>query len=279
MTLRTRNKFYLTFFILSLTFLIASTAATVYLAINGQLHLADGVMNENRSVNAAVVAILLFPAYTTAVAGFICLRFEKTSSDEIVFFLIYLIFSFLEAIRLLYPDQEFALMLFRKLNVIYPSSGIPCTSMLLVGLSKTIVFSRSMAYLSVLCMPIFSVTKKFLSSEGLIGIITAVSWLTSSLCKVRVNEFQTNFTHAIANYGQFVWAILFVFAVTFLMIGNFLNFGMKKRIPEGLGYLGMIVGHLVMSHADSYITLSLSMGILMIGTVVYLKNVHSRLNS
>ena len=279
MTLRTRNKIYLILFIVSIVFLLAGVGLTIYLSLDGKVHLGEGVISKKGTVSASVIAVLMFLAYIPAASGFVCFGFEKTSADEAIFFLVYLICTFLESMRLIYPDQEILIALVKNFKIVYPATGIPSTSTLIVTISKLVVFVRSMAYLSLLCLPLFPLLKKYLTAEEILGLAAAISVLTSVLCKVRINEFQKNFTHAIANYAQFSWAIAFVFLATFLLIGNFINIRMKKRIPEALGYLGMMVGHLVLSHADSFAMLVVSASVFLIGTTVYLRTMHARLNS
>lgn len=278
MTVRTRNKVYLIFFIISLIFMISAIAGAVFLTNEGLMH-RTGLEPNEWAVASSVIAILMFLCYVPAAAGFICFGFEKTSSDEIVFFLIFLICCFFEGVRLLFPYQELYLAMAANFKIIYPASGLPDSSVVLMCMSKFVIFVRAMAYLSLLCMPVFPLIKKYMTVEELLALACAISVLTAAICKIRVNEFQTNYTHAVANYSHLIWAIIFVFTATFMLVGNYINFRMKKRVPESLGYLGTVIGHLTLTHAYSFPTLVISASVFFLGTIVYLRNIHSRLNN
>lgn len=284
MTLRNRNKIFLILFIVSTVVALIVAAGTIYLSSVGQMHhLTNSVRldgsNLHYSYKASVLSILLFCAYVPTVAGFIYFGFEKTNSDEMFFFFFFLISCLFESVRLIYPEQNLFLQAMKNLKIVYPGTGLPYTSNILIFITKILIYTRTMAYLSILCFPLFPLLKKHLTVEELLLFCVAISILVSALSKVRINDYRPYFMHSLSSHAGFGWAIAFIFASTFLLVGNYFNPDVKKRFAESFSYLTMMIGCTVLSHAETMFSMIFGGALFFIGTAIYLRKIHSRLNS
>lgn len=285
MTLRTRNKFYLAFFIISLVTSLIFIGITIFFMVSGKIYTLEGknvaekITFFSKGSIFSVVSILLLLLYTPTVVAFICFGFEKTHSDEMIFFLPFLICTLLEGFRLFYPLQNLFLIVLKNLNTVYPVTGIPYTSTILIRITKLIVFIRTMAYLSLLCIPIFPIIKKYMTAIELILLSAGISIIVSSLSRLKINDFTASFIHTISGRGSFFWAVAFVILTTFLLIGNYYNVRAKKMVLESLGYLELIVGYIILEYADSIFKISSGALLMVMGTILYLRKIHTRLNS
>lgn len=261
------------------------------LGINGYLFATDGLhtfpFGFHEGVHkhfpyvfkSSVIAVIVFLLYSTIVSAFVYFGFEKTASDEMIFFLIFLVCTSLEGTRLFFPDQKFFLLLQKKFGTVYPATGVPTTSTIFVGITKLIIFSRSMAFISLFLISFYPLIKRHVNTEELMIANLGISTIITVNSRVVINDLNPTFVHSLGGKPSYVWAMIFLFSATFLLTGNYLTQRSKKRIPESIGYFAMINGFVLLTQADSYFVLIFATVLLFAGTLVYLKSFHTRLNN
>ena len=266
MTIKTRNRinFFLTF--LSLALVITTTIFTVFLQSTG--HFAsppdipyfpfDSFFLTRFDFKAVVIAINLFPAFCFSIFLYMNIEFENTQSTEIIYLSIFLIACLTEAARLLFPFFNLW------------GSNISLS----IYASNIVLFGRILAPLSIFFMALFTKTESRQYIEQNIMILIVISaYLTMVL------PLDTTSTQALGffNCGYFTFfkytriAIFMAAIITQAILA--VQDKTRQRVTLRLSLI--CTGYIILCDAYNFLMTIAGATLLFLGTLFYLKNIHS----
>lgn len=272
MTIKIRNRIYLSLSLAGVYFLVIYTALFIYAAFN---NLLESPMNPLRpgtmfrfNFQASLASIFFFGASAPAIAFFILRGFEKTSSLEILFFTGVIISGIAEETRLLIP----------VLNLWNSSSR------LLIFLGRICVIARILAPFSLLFSALFSSSDQLENAERNLFCLFAISCAFGFFYPINSNEISSNCT---VLYGmKSLFGVIRIFVVITAIITTFINSHLSGNFREDLhGYgkcLGIVLfsaGNIALQFCDSIPMLIIGIVFYSSGCALYLKEMHYMANN
>ncbi len=269
MTIRTRNRLFLFLFIVSLLSCAATSTLFIIAAIKGNLSTPDQVVRPfvffgsiiRYQPAATLAGIIAFAVYVPVVMAFLYFGFEKTQSQEVIYFAAYLIGCMCEGSRLLMPI-----------------SGIwRTTSMLLIMVGRVVIAGRILVLLSMLFATLFSSLEQRQFVERNIAILLTLSSVIAMFYPIDTMYTTSTF---IVQYGystlfKTMQIMLFMATALTLIIQALLN-PSSEQTHMCLGYLIMMTGYSLLTHTDNFIYLGTALALLPLGSFLYLRGVHSQ---
>ena len=269
MTLKTRNIIFMIFFLFSIVFGLLCTAFFIISTVTGHI---DMNLDVQREVNilfsifpyhfwGTVASIFVFTLYLPVTMGFIYFGFEKTRSQEIIFFFAFLVGCLLEQLRLFFP-----------LHGMWKTSSVT-----LIYFGRIIVMGRSMAFISPLFLALFSGSQHRMDMERNVLILVLVSAVIGYFYPLDTMITTSNFMIKLGYSNMF--RICRICIVTLAIITLFVNnySADEKGLKESVGFLLLFIGYLILTDCDSYVPACAGTVILITGTILYLKPLHSRM--
>ncbi|MBP5358462.1 MAG: hypothetical protein J6Y69_04665 [Treponema sp.] len=269
MTLKTRNIFFIIFFSFSIVFGIFCTAFFIISAVTGHIDINLDVQREFKLFSTifpyrfwgTVSAIFAFTLYLPVTMGFIYFGFEKTRSQEIIFFFIFLVACLLEQLRLFFP-----------LHGMWKTSSDS-----LIYFGRIIIMGRTMAFLSALFLALFSGPEHRMDMERNVLILVLISAVIGYFypldTMITTSSFMIRLGYGkMFEIGRF---IIIVLAIITLFVNNYS--AEEKGHKESIGFLLLFIGYLILIECDSYVPAGIGIVVLITGTILYLKPLHSRM--
>lgn len=269
MTLKTRNIIFMVFFIFSIVFGLFCTTFFIVSAITGHIDTNLDVQRQFTIFSSlvpyhfwgTVAAISVFTLYSPITMGFIYFGFEKTRSQEIIFFFAFLVACLLEQLRLFFP-----------LHGMWKTSSVS-----LIYFGRIIVMGRTMAFLSPLFLSLFSGSQHRMDMERNVLILVTVSAVVGYFYPLDTTITTSSFMIKLG-YGQMFRVgrfIILALAVITLFVNNYSS--EEKGLKESIGFLLLFMGYMILTECDSYIPACAGTVILITGTILYLKPLHTRM--
>lgn len=269
MTLKTRNIYFIILFVISIVFGLLCTAFFIVSAVTGHIDMNLDVQRQFTLFSSifpyrfwgTVAAIFSFTVYLPVTMGFIYFGFEKTRSQEIIFFFAFLIACLFEQLRLFFP-----------LHGMWKTSSAS-----LIYFGRVILMGRTMAFLSPLFLALFSGPQHRMDMERNFLILVVVSAIVGYLFPLDTMITTSNFMIKLG-YGKMFGvcrSIIVIFAIITLFVNNYS--ADEKGLKESVGFLLLFIGYLILIECDSYIPAGIGSVILITGTILYLKPLHSRM--
>ncbi len=270
MTLKNRNRVY---FIASLltTVLVAYYAGIfLYAAFRGQIippqnpvrlvpHISEHILFRYE-FPASIASVFIFIIYVPIISLVIARGFGNTQALELVYFGGFVIACMAEGIRLLLP-----------LFGLWQSYSI-----LLVLTGRIIIGGRLLAFTSFLFATLFNETNQRQNAEQNFSIMLLVSFFIGVIMPLETTQTSSACT-VIWGYGTLFLVIrlcLFILTEVTLII-NAITKSNKELIKTAIAYPFLMAGYSILGITDNFIMLGSGAVFLLIGTVLYLKSIHS----
>lgn len=272
MTIKIRNRIYLSLSLAGAISLFIYTALFIYAAFN---NLLESPMNPLRAggffrfnFQASLASIFFLGAAAPAIAFFILRGFEKTSSLEILFFTGVIISCIAEETRLLIP----------VLNLWNSSSR------LLIFLGRICVIARILTPFSLLFSALFSNSDQLENAERNLFCLFAISCAFGFFYPINSNEISSNCT---VLYGmKSLFGVIRILVLVTSIITTFINSHMSGNFREDrhgygkcLGILLFSAGDIVLQFCDSMPLLVIGIFLFSCGCTLYLKEMHYMANN
>ena len=269
MTLKNRNIIFMVFFIISILFGLFCTAFFIFSALTGHIDINLDVQREFNVFSSifpfhfwgTVAAIFSFTLYLPVTMGFIYFGFEKTRSQEIIFFFTFLIGCLLEQLRIFFP-----------LHGMWKTSSVS-----LIYFGRIIIMGRSLAFLSSLFLALFSGPEHRTDMERNVLILVLLSAVIGYLYPLDTMITTSSFMVKLG-YGKMFRIgrlIIVSLAIISLFVSSYST--EEKGLKECIGFLLLYIGYLILVECDSYIPAGTGLVILTTGTILYLKPLHTRM--
>jgi len=269
MTIATRNRFIRLSTALAFGLSVAAVAAIALILIrHGVAREIPGPRQITLPLNgplsawsaiASLFGIAVFPFLALAGFGYVLFAFEKTQSAEITFFAVALLSLSLEACRLMIPFYHLG-----------GGSGA-----LSVGVSQVVVFSRTLAALSLLASGIFATTPNQQQIGQTIFLITFFSVAIASAIPINSANVTSNF---LIQPGYAATVNVFYVVIGALSVLSYLITGQQRGTPEFTesagGLVLMILGYVCLMGCDSWLLFGVGALCSGLGGGIYLDRMH-----
>ena len=267
MTLKARNNFTL---ILSTLFLAVSAAALVYYLYKLNLiRSGQAISNYNISIKhfslfsdsfltlcMEAAAIIV---YIPAASFFIYARFEKTPSNEVAYFAIFLLGCVPELFRLCVPLET--------VQGAYPS--------LLVFAGRALFWGRTLAFISLFAASLYANSNKNLYAEQTIFILLVFSLAIASAAPINTTKISSSFNIQ-TGWTPFLY-LLYGVAAVLTMVSYIVNARANENpifIKMGVDTFCIEAGFLALNSSAIFAVALLGAVLLYAGTVRYFYNLH-----
>lgn len=270
MTIKSRNRFFLLFIIL--TFLLLASYVGEYIAA----YLAKNIVPPENTVRilnifpktlifgynfyASIGGILCFVLYAAICSIYVLIGFEKTQSYEVVYFFYFLASCLMESIR-----------------IILPLTGIWRNFLPLLEIIGRIVYcARFMAPLTFLFASLFSETEfRQIMNRNILTIIL-LSIFAAMIVPIDTVRLTSTCTLIWGFKLTFVILRILIFVAT--LASMFINAYQKDNAElkrAAVGYIFIALGYSVLILCDNFVFLGISIPCLAVGTVVYMQGIHN----
>ena len=267
MTLKARNSFTL---ILSTFFLAVSTAALLfYLYKLNIIHKGQAMPNFTLSIKdfapfsnsffTLCLETLCIMFYIPAAAFFIYARFEKTPSNEVAYFVVFLLGCVPELFRLCVPLEI--------MQGSYPS--------LLVIAGRALFWGRTLSFVSLFAASLLAAPNKSMNAEQNIFLLLVFSLTLASFAPVNTAKISASF-NVQTGWTQFFY-LLFGAAAALTMISYAMNAWSNENpifIKMGVDVLCIEAGLLAINSSAIFAAALLGVFLLYAGTIRYFYNLH-----
>ena len=270
MTLKSRNRLFLLFFIISLICSLIYAGLYIYAFVKGGITPPENPLRPLRiygdkklftySFIASLFGIAVFVLYVPVVTFVLLTGFEKTQSIEIMYFSGFLLASFTEGFRILLP-------LF----------GLWKTYTTLFIFSSRIVFAgRILAPLSLLFAAIFSETEQRQNVERNYIVLLVVAILFGMLAPLDTMSIVSTCTvlWGYAPLFNTIRLLMFILTLITTLVNAFTKDSMELK-ENAAGFAFLMSGYSLLLACDNYLILFLGTGLFAFGTVLYLKSIHT----
>ncbi|MBR7064735.1 MAG: hypothetical protein IKI31_06295 [Treponema sp.] len=267
MTFKARNTMLLSLFLLSLSFLIIYAAILLFNITENRLviptfqeDIFSHIFLANRYQFWAVVASLfVFLIYVPITVFFLFLEFEKTHSNEVIFFAFFLIGCLAETIRLCIP-------LFNLWHSFSLVSIIP---------ARAILFARILSPLSLLFLTIFSEPEHRQLVERNIVILTVISIMAAIIFPLNTMVILPSFCMQCGDEKLY-----FTIRILMLLLAIAAIFVKSNHIgsdyKNALYFTILSIGYFLCTQSFSFVMLAISAVFFIAGTILYLTNLHKQ---
>lgn len=270
MTLRSRNRLFLLFFIASLLCSLVYALFYIYAFVKGgitppenplrPLAIYEGKALFTYHFPASLLAIGIFIIYVPIGALILRLGFEKTQSIEIIYFSGFLLACLAEGNR-----------------IILPLFGLWKTYTSLFIFNGRLVFAgRILAPLSLLFAAIFSDSEQRQNVERNYIVLIVVSILFGLLAPLDTASIVSTCTVRWGYATTFNTIRSFVFLAT--LVTTIINAITKDSIElkeNAVGFVLLMLGYSLLLAADNYFILIISTALFATGNVFYLRSIHT----
>lgn len=269
MTLKTRNRLYLFFFLLSLANFIGITAVFVFAAVNHRISVPDSYVRTFTlfsgkgifaySFPAVITSIFFFSIYSCVTSFIILKGFEKTQSMEVIYFLGFIVGSLTETARILMPLFE----LWQSLST------------LLVVVGSTVLAGRMLCMLSLLFASLFSETDQRQNVERNLIILLVVSILFGVLFPLDTTQTTSTCTVLWGFRSSFAFLrILISLSTISVLVVSAVSKGNRDIAISAAGCVLLYAGHDMLCVSDCFIEMGLALLLLASGSTLYLTGTH-----
>ncbi len=269
MTLKSRNRILIIFFVITLIYALLNTAAFIRSALEGSLSFPQDVQRQMKILDklgflgyeplAVCASSMIFNAYVLIVTIILYLSFEKTQALETIYFLGFLLSCMAEGTRVFVPVASLAQ---------------PSTSSVVI-ITRIVIGARMLAPLSFLFAELFSDTESRLFVERNFIIMLLASIFMGMLIPLDTRGYTSIFTYkwGIQNIFQ-TTRFLLVAATMVAVVCKMITTYSTDALHVGIGFLISICGYFILSNSDNFI-LTIFGGItLFSGTIYYLRSMH-----
>ena len=271
MTIKTRNTviLFLTFFSLCLLLSAAFLTGIKLFFCNfclpptprisgAHTFLQDFLLTQCRFL-PVVLSIFIFIVYVFVSLLSINVEFEKTQSTEIVYFSLFLIACSFESARLLFP--LFALW--------QRASSAAVLS------SRIVIFARTLAPLSLLFASVYgsSEYRQYTEQNVLILFIAALSLAMFAPLNTAEILFVCRIKTGYESMFSIMQFIVLAIAVAAHITKSVVS-GKQKKLPAAAALIS--AGYVMVCGASNYLLLAAGSAALILGTFLYLKNLHNK---
>ncbi|MBE6345047.1 MAG: hypothetical protein E7063_05120 [Spirochaetaceae bacterium] len=270
MTLNTRNKSLIGIFIFSIILLLGISAIVIISMVKGKFSMpmtVDRMINFSWEVpifqynpipSFAASVMMLFYAIILVCVVFI--NFEKTQSSEIIYFSLFLVGVVIESVRILFPAWN----IWGTYSKIY------------ILLGHVVVFGKILQVLSLILMPMLSFTAKAIqNTERNLLVILASSWILTWVTPIDTGIIPSNCSIRFGYEGSFMLITLFCFIASFFSFVLHSETSMSIEFKKmAWGYLSLVLGSMLMNQADCFFILGVGCILLILGSVLFLSNLH-----
>lgn len=267
MTLKARNNFTL---IMSTLFLALSMAILVYLLYNlNLLRKGHAILSYNMAPKGLslfqdnlwtlFIEAFLVIIYIPLAAFYIYARFEKTASNEVAYFLIFLLGCVPELFRLFIPLET--------VQGSYPS--------LLVFAGRALFWGRTLAFISLFAASISAAPNKNLNAEQNIFILLLFSLAIAGAAPINTTKISPSFNIQ-TGWTTFLY-LLYGVAAVLTMISYAVNARSNENplfIRMGVDILCVEAGLLILNSSAILAAALAGALLLFVGTFRYFMNLH-----
>lgn len=265
MTIKTRNRFTLAFFILSILIFMLELAFTVFQFLKGNLQFPEVYFSKpasnlylfKYSPECVLIGILLLNIYTIFTTLFILRAFEKTQSSEIFYFLLFLLACLCDSAKIFFP--------------LFHISQTYSTGLLIVG--NVLLFARILFPLSLMSTIILYEDEHPQNVERNSLLLLVVATFLAAFIPLNTTIIEPNFT---ISYGyektiRITTVILQLANILTLIIRN-INRNSKQWTTIGLAV--MTIGIFCFFRNTCIFTLVIGFFGTGFGTYIFLRALH-----
>ena len=269
MTLKTRNRLYLSFALISSVFFLFNIFIFFYAFLNHGITPPENVVRTvilfggrgifSYSFRAVLAGILALAVYVPLTAFVMYFSFEKTQSSEIIYFGGFLIGTLLESFRIYVP-----------LFGLWESFS---SFLMIVG--STVIAGRLLTVLSLMFATLFSESEQRQNVERNFIILLIISIMCGIM--LPLDTTQTTSTCTVLWGYRTIFTVIrtafFIAAVSVMAVNAIL----KSSPEQGNGALGLFLlysGYAILTIADCWIETAVGPVLLLAGSFIYLKSIH-----
>lgn len=270
MTLSARNKLLMTVFVTAILFIIATAiiTATAFIlhkpAVPADTERLFGILDANpvagynfaAAFGSAVVLVL----YMAVAICLVYVNFEKTQSAEIIYFALFLVGTMLEGIRIWLPAYN----IWTTFSSVY------------ILLGRFLFFGRMLATLALIFLVLLSINQNaHQEAERNTLIIATTAGVFAWIVPVDTMTIPSNCAVRFGYERLFIALSSMCFAAAFVAMRNqSRSVDSREYRTASNGYITLIAGYLMLTQADSILSLGAGTLLLVLGTVVFLSNLH-----
>ena len=269
MTLVSRNRIFLSLFILAVIFIIATSAVFILAFTKGTILFPETTQRLfsvpalpllTPNMFAAISAATVLLVYAAMILGISLVNFEKTRSMEIIFLAIFALGCLFEGIRIWLPVFNF----WANHSPLY----------VLIG--KLLFFGRALSVVSLLALALISLELENKQNiEMNLVVVTAVATLLARLTSIESLIIPSNCSIRFGYEKMFLTVTAVTFLVGFLsMLYQSNNRGSPEYTRVAVGFILLSFGYLLLTQADAILPFALGTILLVTGSIIFLVNLH-----
>ena len=269
MTLVSRNRIFLSLFILAVIFIIATSAVFILAFTKGTILFPETIQRLfsvpalpllTPNMFAAILAATVLLVYAAMILGISLVNFEKTRSMEIIFLAIFALGCLFEGIRIWLPVFNF----WANHSPLY----------VLIG--KLLFFGRALSVVSLLALALISLELENKQNiEMNLVVVTAVATLLARLTSIESLIIPSNCSIRFGYEKMFLTVTAVTFLVGFLsMLYQSNNRGSPEYTRVAVGFILLSFGYLLLTQADAILPFALGTILLVTGSIIFLVNLH-----
>lgn len=262
MTLKIRNRYILSVFILSVLSGISIVALFCYKVFLGtfdfNFSFTSYTLFSKNSISA-FAAFAIFILYVPITGLYIYLNFEKTQSTEIIYFIFFLIGTLLETTRCFIP-------LLNLVNTYSPLLLLCC---------KTVFFGRLICLMNFFGAAVSSDSSKRQVIERNLTILIVLALFCTIIVPINTANINSeyNVKYGNANLVYAFFTILIILTIlAFVFLGK--QTENKDYLKLILGILVLIIGKHVLCYSGVPIVVLIGASLMFFGSRIYLDTIH-----
>lgn len=269
MTLNTRNRFLLTLFVISISFLLIFSIISLIFFIKGDFSSTPKferllpIESENfllkNSPISSVFSNLMLLLYVSISCYFLYTSFEKTKSPETIYLMGFFIGCLLQSLKILVVILK-----------LWDTS-----SYILILLSRIEIVGRLFAPICLLFTAMFTDIEKLQEADRNIGLTLGISAFVASILPINSTKIYSNFT---LYCGFESCIIFFIFFCALITIIAFIFTSKQREIPFWISptpyFVVMYFGYIILTTTDDFLALFLGSILLGFGSCGILSKLH-----
>lgn len=269
MTLVSRNRIVLSLFILAFVFIVATAVVFVLAVTEGTVLFPESTQRLfslpdlpllAANMFAAVLAAVVLLLYSAVMLGITLVNFEKTRSQEIIFFAFFAVGCLFEGIRIWLP----ALDLWANHSSLYISIG------------QLLFFGRALAVGNLIGLALLSLELEDKQNiEMSLLVVAAVATLLARLTPIESLVVPSNCSVRFGYEKMFLVVASISFLAGFLSMAYQSNDrGSREYTRVAVGFISLSFGYLILTQADAILPLAAGTILLVAGSAVFLVSLH-----
>lgn len=265
MTIKTRNRFNIALFIISIIFFIFNITILTIQIFNGQFIFNSPEYTLGTSIfteyNPLVPIISLFiQILYVSISSFMLFRiFEKTQASDIVYFHLFLFACLIDSFRLWIP----------LFNISDTYSN------LLIFCGNTTIFSKILIPLSLFFTVVMGNVEQRQNIEKYVFLLILISFFMAEVIPLNTSITCPNFS---VDFG--FKKIIFITTIIIMIVCITSQYINNKKLMHSqmttIGYSLIYIGIYILFNSISFLRLILAVLILSFGTIIYLKTLHNQ---